>query len=418
MKPMKFVLGALALGCLASDARAIDSPYSGAPRHAGATAAQAMSAPAPMYGPEMAAGGYGCNTCAPACDPCGGGMGGLRFIGGAGLNYVQPRFHRDPGFSFSSLPFGDILVPNTDITIVRNANFPNIDTNLTFAYEYEMAPRFWLGVATDCGCGGRFRFWSLDTDATKFVNLENLTVGTLPNDTAAPIPFTFQEGSVAVARGAVAFEVYDFEGTYESNCCGWWLVSCGVRYLQLRQNYDGLLDADLLATANGGTVVQLTQNERVGVADKFEGLGPTVALETRFPTDCFNIAVYFGGRISLIVGHGEETAGRGLRRTEFVAPNQTTEFTAVGDALRDRDDIIGIGELELGLETIQELEGVTVFGRVALVAQSWWDVVIPTDGIVPGNAFNGLQTLNMRNRDKAETDLNIFGVSFVGGFKF
>jgi hypothetical protein len=175
--------------------------------------------------------------------------------------------------------------------------------------------------------------------------------------------------------------------------------------MELEQDYGAIMRATLLATANGATGTALNQVEVIGVDDRFEAIGPTASLETRWPTGCFNIAFYASGRLSLLVGHGESRAFRTLDRSEFIAPTTTLNFSADGAAV-------------IGIECAHDLDGVGVFGRVGLVAQSWFDVVIPTDGIVPLNSFGNFATIGMRNRDKTESDLNFFGVTAVVGFRF
>jgi hypothetical protein len=424
MKPMSFVLGALALGWLATGAQAAESPYSGAPRAVVNTAqAPAPAAPGFVYAPEANGGPGGC--CDVGCDPCGGH--GCRFYAGGGVYYLQPRFETDPAIVANFSTAFDAEQLGLDGTGLLLATFfPNIATELSFAYEYEIAPRVWAGFTTDCGCGVRGRYWGIDQDANKFINLFGITIGNILLDPGGEgeeeLDFLFAESSTVFARSELKLDVFDIELTYEANCCGWWLVSCGVRYVEIQQSYGGLLNATLTSTSEqAGNVLVVTQDEVLGVDDDFEALGPTAALEFRCPTGCFNLCLYGSGRLSLLVGHGETRVRRLLERTQDSDVDGTLDFqfNGSGSVLRDRDDMYWVGELELGVECCKTCGCAEVFGRVALVTQAWWDFVIPSSTVLgASDIFRGFEALETRNSRELENDLHFFGVTAVAGVKF
>jgi hypothetical protein len=409
MKPMKYVLGVLALGCWAGFAGAADSPYSGAPRSPGAAAAAVMTTTAPPPGAEILPGDGGCTTCV---DTCCGGCGGIHIYAGGGVGYIQPNFKRDPGFHVGIGSLATVVVNGEDFSLA----FPNVDRDLNFAYDYEVSPRVWVGFTVGSGCGFRASWWNIDQNADKSIDLSRSFAGQVVRDGDTLI---FADGSNVLAASNLRLNVYDVEFTYGTECCGSWLFSCGIRYAELKQQYDAGVQGTLVESVVDGDSLTLSHQELLSVHDTFRALGPTVSLEGRCPVCCGCLSVYGMVRGSILVGHGEENARRALQRSQTLN-GVTSTFAADASTVTDRDDTITVGEFEVGLEAAKEMNGLYGFVRVGLACQTWWDLTVPNGSAIPdGNGqFGGFQILSTRQSGQNDNNLSFFGLVFTAGVRF
>src|SRR5262249_12859090 len=151
-----------------------DSPYSGAPRQPGAAVAGMTTAPDGGMAPAG-----GCSTAVDTgCGGCGGGcgdLGGIHFYVGGGAGWIQPNFRADPGFHVGIGQLATVTVNGTPFSQA----FPNVDRDLNFAYDFEIAPRAWIGFTSGSGCGFRLSGWEIDTDVTKTIDLSRTFAGEL-----------------------------------------------------------------------------------------------------------------------------------------------------------------------------------------------------------------------------------------------
>jgi hypothetical protein len=403
-----FALGLGVLVALASFANAQENwPFKGA----GSTNVAALQAPAPPeptstvpapQTPPPLIENLCCGSQIP-CEPC-QACGG-QFVAGAGFYYVQPSWETDPAFQVNDLG----LFLRTDDSL-----------DLSITYDYEFAPRVWFGYADPCGLGFRARWWHFDQSTTDSVG--NAFDGNFLSD---ELTATITQ-QVAV-ESDLELSVWDLEATAEYRLGCWsFLLAGGLRYARLSQNYRGTevasfstFDSDTQATA------EFDLASSVGLSDRFWGLGPTVALETRYAIGCTGVSLYGGARLSVLVGRGEQEFNQAaLFRLEANDPTDppptSVQFSQSSAFTVGRDDVLPIGEIELGLEWNACYCGSQYFVQAALVGQSWFDAVIPSTGGESGDRASLLDfsSLSFDGGKDNDNQLNFFGITFVAGVRF
>jgi hypothetical protein len=111
---------------------------------------------------------------------------------------------------------------------------------------------------------------------------------------------------------------------------------------------------------------------------RFDGFGPTVAIEARRPVSDSGLSVYGSGRTSVLFGRRrEEAALFGLIRGEYILPpGPNVPFSGVGfdSAHKARTIIVPVVELESGLRWEADAGPRRVFTQVGLAYQSWFHV--------------------------------------------
>jgi hypothetical protein len=131
----------------------------------------------------------------------------------------------------------------------------------------------------------------------------------------------------------------DLEGLADIRPGCWdFLFSTGLRLLRIDQAYDAYGQSALLS------------------GHSFDGVGPTLAVETRRFLGSSGLALYGSARGSVVFGSANQQA---------VIPVSDT-FAA-----DHRDRVMPIGELELGLEYDHQMSLGRLFAQIALVGQAW-----------------------------------------------
>jgi hypothetical protein len=223
-------------------------------------------------------GGQGCgNSCGCGDCSCEFRCG---WYGGGELLWFRPYFEHNTAFSLE-----------TDTTLgngVSNAAF----SSTPFRYDFDIAPRFFVGWEDDCGFGYRGRYWQYKQDA-------NQIVATSPFDDQAGATFNILlpddfanfsglrqivglPGDIFTINSSLELHTIDTEFTQRFKwCCNDVQFGFGARLLRMVQRYD----AEVVKNQNnfGGDFYrhQLKQ----------EGAGPTVAFDLRHPVGCYGLSL-------------------------------------------------------------------------------------------------------------------------------
>lgn len=186
---------------------------------------------------------------------------------------------------------------------------------ITPDFDGQVSSRYSLGVANEEGLGMRMRYWLFDHDSP---------------------PAT--TGGVSVQQ-AVKAQTLDFETTQTTELCHWQMEWFGgMRYANQEYN---------LAFSPGGGAVG-------GLELKFEGVGPTLGMNTLRPIGNGRVSLYGGLRGSLIFGD-TRAAGTGAA------------IGLLGAGIRVDEHVMQIWDLNMG---IQYGHG-PLFARLGYEAQVW-----------------------------------------------
>lgn len=221
--------------------------------------------------------GYDC------CDRCPG------FIGGVEITFLKPH--------------------NNALDLIVN---PGFQAPLLPEFDYEIAPRIWLGYEFAGGLGLRATWWEFD---------HAVAVGGLVSGMEAT--------------------TMDLELTQTGSFCKWDLqMSGGVRYGRIEESLDfpGF----------------------VGLSHEFEGVGGTLAFNARRPIGSRGFALIGGVRGSLLFGQTDSTLSLPFLQ---VQPQIT---------LRNTQHMLEIYEMRLGGEWSRDLAyGARFYSQVTYEAQAW-----------------------------------------------
>jgi hypothetical protein len=265
-------------------------------------------------------GGQGCgNCCQPSCS-C-----GPTWVWTAGVEatFLQPEFDDARA---------DVLSPETT----------------QFEFDFEAAPRVWLGVESCGGCGLRARYWDFCAESE------------FDNRTFVPSPVNGVLGTTSSAD--LDLSVIDLEVT-KRGCCGSteWLGSFGARHVELEYDYQGTF-LDFATGVNGRAMTE-------DVSREFDGTGITGALEGRRPFGNGRLAFLWNLRGSVLWGDNEAVK----TEVDVDANIDGTIDTDLDNETSSESEELFIGELQAGLEWRQRVRCVSadVFARAMFEAQ-WW----------------------------------------------
>jgi hypothetical protein len=286
----------------------------------------------------------GVDTSGCALDCCGSSRQG--WTAGFEAVFVKPRFDDNVAFT----------VMESD-----GASFENF-TDHEFDYDLAVSPRVWLGYEAATGLGLRMQYWQFDQDANDAVAsppANGFGRITHPTFGLVDITTTIPTNSFSAASTLNVYAI-DLEGTKRADFDSWWLVaSGGLRYASTEQSY-----LAQLRNAAGNL------RGEVDFQQQLEGVGPTVSLYAA--RNLFgNVAVFGMARGSLLYGDGE-TSLRAGEDLDLQQPFLTRRDTS-------REDLLPVGEMQLGVEWSPSWSGWQPFVRSALEGQVW-------DGV--GNAVS------------------------------
>ena len=175
-------------------------------------------------------------------------------------------------------------------------------------------------------------------------------------------------GAAVRNRAALDVEAIDLEVTQAIHYCRWDLTfAAGVRYgaVHVSGAEDLLLEAGVFP-------VGILSESSLQTSQRFDGVGPTVALEGRRRLGNSNLSIYGNARGSLLFGNYKRRArfeNAGLVGFIF----DPDEFEYEVDLASDRgDDLLTVLEMQLGMEYAREMGyGALFFVRGGFEAQVW-----------------------------------------------
>jgi hypothetical protein len=270
------------------------------------------------------------------CDECVGHQG-LAFAVGVEGVYVRPQFESNPAFT----------------TVLTDGSTYATVSQTEFTYDYEITPRIWVGIQSAGGLGVRGSYWQFDHGApsvttTTPVNgfIEHPSFGGI--DIAPIVP-----GARFTASTELQAYAFDLDVTTSGTIGNWDLVAgLGVRYADIHQGYRA--EQRLADGTFEGSIFYSHRNS---------GIGPSLTLASRKPL-VGNLALFFAGRASLLYGDATSVL------TAVEAPYLGTPFTV--NQRTDRDDLLPIGEIKLGLDWVSpHSQYGRFFVRGAFEAQLW-----------------------------------------------
>lgn len=289
--------------------------------------------------------GEGCTGQSGQCPHCSGGQPPL-FSAGADLVFAKPRMKESFETTVTNVVTGTMqLVP--------------------FSYDHDLSPRFWAQFRTPLGPAIRGTYWSYDDGASP----TSATAGptTFPGASAVTVIFpaaisTTAPGDILNAASALKVRTLDIEGTQQFEMGGAVITGgAGLRHASMDQSFRGFV-------LSGGNVIQSLAWDR-----SFDGIGPTLSGDIRYPLGSGGLSVITGARGSLL--YGEKTISRSVLGDVTPPPTTTPPFLGLYNA----DEVSGIFELALGVEYSRDFGRMgALFLRGTYEGQLWTAAGAPT----------------------------------------
>jgi hypothetical protein len=330
---------------------------------------------------------------------------------GAGFYLIQPFFENNPAYNL--LQEG------------AKPEFRTVD-RVSVSQHLGVAPLVWLGYLGEDGLGARARYWSFTQDTSQTVGLAPftgtytvkidhghrviaLTSGVLATVTsAAPLGLQAfgdtlglqhgREGTVFTVTTKLAPQILDLEAIQDFRVGSWdFLLSGGVRLGRLDQEYN----------ASDFQSASLRELRILLSTYRFQGAGPVVAAEARLPISAESLFFYGSTRGSALFGSANQDASFGGQELRNEDPNPQV-------ASDHHARLLGIVELEFGLEYRQAVGPTHVIGQIGVVGQDW---------LGAGNASHSvnLTTVNSppaQGGAVSESDMALFGLAFRLGVTY
>jgi hypothetical protein len=273
--------------------------------------------------------------------------------GGAALIFAKPHFKE--AFQISALNTGT-----------------GQQTLIPFSYDYGATPEFWLGMERADGLGVRGRYWQFDQGGTGITRISDGQTFYTANATTIIFPATIianDPGEILRSDDNLKTQIIDFEATMRTQIGRMEIVGGGgLRYAALKQSLSStVLDA-------GSNVIGLLQWTR-----DYEGLGPAVSIDLRRPIGNSGLSVVGKVNAALLFGHKD------LNRT--VVGDVTTPSAAPFLNLENADEVVGMGEVALGLQWRRMLRRSELVIGGMYQGQLWAEAGAPTLGFLGFEGF-------------------------------
>ncbi len=245
-----------------------------------------------------------------------------------------------------------------------NATFETTTTT-PFSYNRELSPRVWIEALNDDAFGMRVAWWNFDHNPeTATGTPPESGFGRIGHPAFANVDLsTTTPGSQYIANSDLDATTIDLEAIKMVQLGATSLVtSFGLRHGEVEQTYRSELrsDADVLQ----GTI---------DFRQKTEGLGPTIALRTQRPISC-QLSLFGMARGALIFGDGD----RSLTAVEDLDLDAELQLTT--NETSSRDDVVPIGELQVGLQWLPPTNGAWApYIHIAMEGQLWGGVGSASD---------------------------------------
>lgn len=221
----------------------------------------------------------------------------------------------------------------------------------SFNYDFSFSPRVTASYVLPVGLGFRARYWQFNqgkaltgidgSDNTTLYTSEPLGLGLISQGDATTT-------SVMTLNSGLKLYAMDFEVTKDLQFGNLKILYWGgMRYAHIAQDYD-VVDA-----LDGGASQTLASGHNLN------GFGPTVGIEDRYAIGETGLSFFGNIRGSLLAGNGKQKVSR---RSALLGDY---------DASDARNDLLPIGDLEVGGEFEFELGSARFYIQLALVCQAW-----------------------------------------------
>jgi hypothetical protein len=367
-KMLSLALAALAASWLGNSAQAQ------APMPVAAPAATPAVAPPVILSGDSA--------CCPENEEC----GRWHPYAEVGFYILKPHWKNDPAFT----AFRTVFTPGVGTSVTTHST--------DFSDSTQFVPKISLGAAGPNGIGVRTSWWGFATGghADFTVPADDNTFAISATPAGAFVESIFGPGSVLAASSRLRMDVWDLEVTKEwEGSSGSLLVSGGLRYAHIAQNYD----ATVIVPADPA------ENESLTSGHSFNGIGPTLALEGRLALGR-GFFVYALTRGSFLYGTTEQNA-HSNNPFFFEEGGQLNGFVSSHAVIPEL-------ELELGAGWQRNVGRMQFFVEAGLVGQEWFDVGNSSrssgNSVFFGEGFGG----GSNNDDS----LGLFGFSMNFGVRF
>lgn len=224
-----------------------------------------------------------------------------------------------------------------------------------FDYDMELSSRVWLQYEMPDGLGLRVRYWKYaESPESVSANPPANGLGRIDHPVFADVDVSSTiPDEIYSASSELDVYTIDIEATRTVDFGNWWVnASIGLRVGSVEQAYLGQL------TDNAGTLLG-----QIDFEHELRGAGSTMSVYVA--RSCVGLTLFGMARGSLLLSEGESTlfAREDLDLTNSFNTNRTS----------DRDDLLPIGEIQVGLEWRQSYRTHNPFIRAAFESQVWGD---------------------------------------------
>ncbi len=279
------------------------------------------------------------------------------FYAGAAAVWMKPHFKE--AFELS----------RTDFTTGQQSLIP-------FGYDYDVTPRVFMGFRNSENTGVRVSYWSFDHQGRPSSYTSNGLDAYGAHIVSVIFPaniFAANFGESLNVQNRLETSTLNLHGTIEGTFNkGTYMAGAGIRYANLEQTYQ----ATVLSQA-GAPIADLSWER------SFDGIGPSVVFDAARQLGCSKFSAVVNGGGALLFGQ------KTLQRTVF--GDQSPQPAAPFLNLTDADEVVGIGEMSIGLEwaTVTR-RGQQLKVRGTYEGQLWAEAGAPTLGFLGFEGF-GLQ---------------------------
>lgn len=315
----------------------------------------------------------------------------------AGVYLLAPRWNNNPAFAVNSTTF--------DTT-----SYIDTTAQTDFDDQTDCAPLVSLAYVGQQGLGIRGRWWSIKSGATAAaVNPAegdaNVT-NTLYSANSLGLGFSGSSADNLVQAGEFSsllkMSVVDLEGLWDLRPGrGSLLLGAGLRFAEINQHYDvGWQQAAFDALANN-IAGQLFSSHR------FQGVGPTLSIEGRYPIADSHVTLFAGTRGSVLFANRHESATLNSIVTDYYG---TLVETNALSRSANHHSVMPIGEVEVGASYARMINHYRVTLESALVAQAWWNAGNPANS----ETVSGTPYADTSNQDT----LGLIGLRLTAGLSY
>ena len=312
------------------------------------------------------------------------------WIAGAGVYYLQPHWGNNPAYQ--------TLIS----TATASANIQNTSQQ-DFDLGGQFAPYAWVGYVGPNGFGIRGRYWHMSgsTSTTTSPDQTDPTVtGTIYS--AYPLGIGFAAQSATGVANSLEFDsnltmdVTDLEFIWEFHPGrGSLILGAGLRYAQLSQQYNANWTSTPAATPLATSVTTLSS------AQIFDGIGPVVSLEARYPIAGSGFSILGSARGSLLIGTGNQQVAMNQLQNDSTG---ALAFQDTTTGAQNMGGLMPVLEGEIGAQWEHRMGQYRLFVEAAAVGQAWFSA---------GNAANSNSMLGIATPSDSTTFRETMGV--IGG---